>query len=202
MDYWHNMLTEKSWEILQKIKPEFRFALIGGWAVYLWAKTHKSKDIDIIVDFETLSALRKKYDLRKNEHLKKYEIKQGEIDIDIYVPYYSRLIIPVEEIETELIEGFVVAKPEYLLVLKQGAEIDRKESEKGEKDRIDILSMLFNCKIDFRLYYKILKKYRIEHLLQRLTKIVKEFSDYNYLNMTPRELKNKKHVVLEELKKI
>src|SRR3989338_1678231 len=187
MDYWHNILTEKSWEILQKIKSDFNFTLIGGWAVYLWAKTHKSKDIDIIIDFETLSKLKEKYGLRKNEHLKKYEIKQEEIDIDIYVPYYSKLIIPLEEIETEKIEAFTVAKLEYLLVLKQGAEMERKESEKGEKDRVDILSILFNCSINYRLYQRILKKHNLEHLLERLVKIVKGFDNYKYLNLTPRE---------------
>ena len=202
MDYWHNMLTEKSWKILQEIKPEFNFILIGGWAVYLWAKTHKSKDIDIIIDFETLSKLKEKYDLRKNDHLKKYEIRQEEIDIDIYVPYYSKLIIPVEEIETEKIEGFSVAKLEYLLILKQGAELDRKESEKGEKDRIDILSILFNCSVNYKLYFQILKDNNLENLLGRLIKIIKEFDNYKYLTLTPRELKLKKKKVLEELKKI
>ncbi len=202
MDYWNDILTEKSWGILQKIKSEFGFTLIGGWAVYLWAKTHKSKDIDIIVDFEALSDLKKKYDLRKNEHLKKYEIKQAEIDIDIYVPHYSNLAMPLEAIETEEIEGFKVAKLEYLLILKQTAELERKESEKGEKDRIDIVSLLFNCQLDFNFYYNILKKYKLEHLLQRLFKVVKEFKDYNYLNLTPRQLKLRKQQILEELKKL
>lgn len=200
MDYWHNILTEKSWKILQEIKPDFKFILIGGWAVYLWAKTHKSKDIDIIVDFETLSKLKRKYDLRKNVHLKKYEIRKEEIDIDVYVPHYSKLIMPLEKVMTEKIEGFSVARPEYLLILKQGAELDRKESEKGEKDRIDIVSMLFNCAIDFQSYYNILKKHKLDHLLKRLKELVSQFKDYNYLKMTPRQLKIKKQEVLEKLK--
>jgi len=202
MDYWHSILTEKSWEILQKLRKEFSFILIGGWGVYLWARTHKSKDIDIIVDFDTLTALKEKYDIRKNDNLKKYEIKQDEIDIDIYVPYYSKLAIPVEKIKAEKIEGFLVAKSEYLLILKQGAEMERKESERGEKDRIDIISMLFNCKIDFKLYYSILKRHKIEHLLRRLIALLKEFQDYNYLNITPRQLRIKKQKVMEELKHI
>ena len=195
-------MTEKSWQILQEIKQGFEFTLIGGWAVYLWAKTHKSKDIDIIVDFETLSNLKEKYGIRKNDSLKRYEIKKSEIDIDIYVPYYSTLAIPVEYVQAEKIEGFSVAKPEYLLALKQGAEIDRKESLKVEKDRIDILSMLFNCRIDFKLYLELLKKYRIENFFGRLYKIVKEFQDYNYLNLAPGELKVKKLKVMDEIKKI
>lgn len=199
MDYWHNILTEKSWKILQQIKQDFKFTLIGGWAVYLWTKGHKSKDIDIIVDFETLSQLKKKYDLRKNEKLKKYEIRVEEIDIDIYVPHYSGLM-PLEEVDTEKVEGFAVAKPEYLLILKQGAELERKESEKGEKDRIDIISLLFFCAMDFDLYYRILKKHKAEYLAKRLRSIVSGFKDYNYINLTPRQLKLKKLEILNKLK--
>lgn len=202
MDYWHSILTERSWQVLQELKGRFPFILIGGWAVYLWAHTHKSKDIDIIVDFDTLSQLKQQYDLRKNNKLQKYEIKIDGIDIDIYVPHYSRLIIPVETIKTEQIEGFTVARPEYLLILKQGAELARKESEKGEKDRIDILSLLFNCAIDFQAYYQILKTHHCEHLLPRLKAIVRGFREASYLNLTPRQLKLKKQAVLEQLKRV
>ncbi len=75
MDYWHDLLTEKSWKILQDLKGKFSFILIGGWAVYLWARTQKSKDIDIIVDLKTLADLKKQYTVNKNDNLKKYEIK-------------------------------------------------------------------------------------------------------------------------------
>src|SRR3989338_9305639 len=202
MEYWNSMLTEKSWKILHEIRKQFNFVLIGGWAVYLWAKTHKSRDIAIVVDFQTLEKLKKDYGLRKNDHLKKYEIKQDEIDIDIYVPYYSKLAIPVEEIKSAKIEGFDVAKPEFLMILKQGAEIERKESQKGEKDRIDIISMVFNCSIYYKLYSDILEKNKIAHLLERLAKIVKEFDNYAYLSLTPRQLKLKKKEVLDKLSRI
>jgi hypothetical protein len=33
VNYWHTLLTEKSWKVLQKIKKEFDFILIGGWAI-------------------------------------------------------------------------------------------------------------------------------------------------------------------------
>jgi hypothetical protein len=82
VNYWHTLLTEKNWKVLQRIKKEFDFILIGGWAIYLYSRMHKSKGIDIIVD----------------EKLRKYEIKVDEIDIDIYVPFYSRLTIPAEEL--------------------------------------------------------------------------------------------------------
>lgn len=199
MDYWHDLLTEKSWRILQELKGKFPFILIGGWAVYLWARTQKSKDIDIIVDLQTLAVLKKQYNVNKNDNLKKYEIKQEEIDIDIYVPYYSKLCIPVEKVNAEMIEGCSVAKLEYLLALKQGAELDREKSIKGEKDRIDILSMLFNCTIDFELYTKLCKANNLFSFIPRLKSLINNWKDYNSLNVTPRVLKLKKEEVIKKI---
>ncbi len=48
MAYYHDLITEKSWRILQELKRQYQFILIGGWAVYLHASALKSKDIDII----------------------------------------------------------------------------------------------------------------------------------------------------------
>ena len=83
MEYWSTIITEKSWDVLQRIKKEFDFVLIGGWATYLWTKGHKSKDIDIIIDFKELDKLKLNYNLNKNDSLKKYEIKTEGIDIDV-----------------------------------------------------------------------------------------------------------------------
>ena len=88
--FWNSLLTEKSWKILQEFREKYDFILIGGWAVYLWAKRQKSKDIDIVVSIDELQKL-KKENLVKNDRLKKYEIKTGEIDIDIYASYFSEL---------------------------------------------------------------------------------------------------------------
>ena len=140
------------------------------------------------------------------------------MDIDIYVNFYSRLAIPLEQIRTTKIEGFDVVnievgkgrninksdvvKIEDLLILKHGAEISRKESEKGEKDRLDILSLLFYCDVDFRDYYSVLKRIGKEEFCGRLIKIVKEFKEYKYFNIPPRELKLKKKEIIEKLTKI
>ena len=203
MEYWHALITEKSWEILQKLKGKFDFVLIGGWATYLWAKSQKSKDIDVIIDFTNLEKLKKEYLLRKNDNLKKYEIKIEEIDIDIYLPFYSKLTIPIEDIPKEeitKIEGFSVVSKEILLILKQGAEEDRALSEKGEKDRIDILSLVFFCDIDYKKYFRLLKKYQKENYYQKLINITKKFKGYQSFNMTPRQLKLKKKQVIEKIK--
>ena len=62
------------------------------------------------------------------------------------------------------------------------------------------MSLLFFCTIDFDLYYKILKKRKAEYLVKRLRSIVSGFKDYNYINLTPRQLKLKKQGVLNKLK--
>jgi len=197
-------LTEKSWDLLLKIAKEpFKFVLIGGWATYLWTKQHKSKDIDIaLTDIKELDYLKQKYDLKKNDNLKKYEISFGDIDIDIYAPYFSKLSMPVEDLKdySAKVEGLSVLKPEPLLILKQGAEFDRKDSVKGIKDQIDIMTLLFFTGFDFKLYFDLLKKYRIEHYFQRLKQIVNNYKEYNYLNLTPRELKLKKKEIVKKFK--
>ena len=72
MEFWPELLTKASWERLVLLKKEFKFILIGGWAAYLHTGLHKSKDIDIIVDYDVLKKLEQKYDLIKNNNLKKY----------------------------------------------------------------------------------------------------------------------------------
>lgn len=203
MEYWHDLITEKSWKILQELKGRFNFVLIGGWAIYLWTKGLKSRDIDIIVDFNVLEILKKEYELRKNDSLKKYEIIIGEVDIDIYVPYFSKLGIPIEDIEAEssFIEGFKVANKELLLIMKQIAEESRSMSEKGEKDRIDILSILFFSDFNFKKYLKMLKKYNKEEYYTKLLSLVKGFKENKYFGMTPRQLKLKKNEILSKMKK-
>lgn len=201
MEFWNSLLTEKSWKILQELNKKYDFILIGGWAAYLWTKQQKSKDIDIVVDINELQKL-KNENLSKNERLKKYEIKIEEVDIDIYVGHFSKLALPVEELKkyASKIEGFNVVKSEALLILKQGAEIERGHSAKGEKDRIDIMSLLFFTDFDFKDYSSILKNYNLESYIDKLISLVSVYKDYSSLELTPREFKLKKKDILRELK--
>lgn len=184
MDYYHSLITEKSWKKLQELKRRHRFILIGGWAVYLYAKMQKSKDIDFICDYEELSKLRAEYDLIKNDRLKKYEIHVGEFDIDIYTPFFSELGIPPEEIEkmTTIVEGFRIPEIEALLILKQKAYQNRAGSSKGEKDRIDIISLLGF--VDFNKYVKLLKKFGEERFSQDLREILQSTRGVSELKMS------------------
>lgn len=203
MEFWNSQMIEKSWKILQELKKEYKFILIGGWAVYLWTKQQKSKDIDIVIEINELQKF-KQENLSKNDNLKKYEIKREEIDIDIYVSYFSNLAIPPEELKkykTE-IENFSVIIPEALLILKQRAESERENSVKGEKDRIDLLSLVFFTNIDWKKYVEILKNYSLEKYVDRLIYIIKNFHDYESLNLNPREFRLKKEKILKQIKKL
>lgn len=203
MEYWNTIVTEKSWNLLQKISKEIDFILIGGWAAYLWAKSHKSKDIDIVVDHKELNKLKLNYSLGKNDNLKKYEIKIEGIDIDVYLPFYSKLplINNLEQHATKL-EGFKVVKAEALLILKQAAEIDRGNTEKGLKDRIDIMDLLLKCEINFEEYENILEKEKLDNFRKRLIDIIATFKETKYFDLNPRQFKLKKKELIRAIKKI
>ena len=202
MEYWNTIVTQKSWEVLQKIRKEIDFIVIGGWAAYLWAKSHKSKGIDIVIDYKELEKLKLNYELSKNDSLKKYGIKIDDIDVDIYVPFYSKLPL-LEDIKSYVtkVEGFKVIKPIALLILKQAAEINRAATEKGLKDRIDIMDLLLKCEINFDEYKKILEREKMSGLRRRLIEIVSTFKETKYFDLSPRQLKLKKEALIKDLRK-
>jgi hypothetical protein len=204
MEFWQDWVIDKSFALLQSLRKKYRFILIGGWAVYFLTHTLKSKDIDIIVDYEELEKMKTELKIGKTEFLKKYSCEIEGISIDIYVPYYSKLAIPPEEIEknTITIEGFRIPKPEILLILKQQAEMERKHSMKGEKDRVDILSLLLSGKIDFEKYRKFVEKFKLENYSKRLYEIISRArKEFEYLGIkNPREIKKLKEILLKDLK--
>jgi len=203
MEFWNDVATDRSWDVLISLRKEADFILIGGWACYLLTKTIKSKDIDIIVDYDTLKKLKMKYPLKKTPFLRKYEMKMDEISIDIYVPFYSKFAIPVEEIpkNTLSVEGFTLPVPELLLLLKQQAELERGHSVRGQKDRVDILNILIHGNVNFEKYNELAKSFRLEGYKKRLREIVsgaqKEFS---YLGIS--DLRKAKLIRIELLEKL
>jgi len=181
--------------------------VIGGWAVWLWTKQHKSKDIDIMVDFQELTNLKEKYVLEKNDRLKKYEIKMQGFDIDIYVPFYSRLALPIEDLlkEKVRIEGINTIPCEALLILKQGAEIDRRGTIKGQKDTIDLLTLLIYAPIDFKKYFGLLKKHKKEGFAKELMAGIAQFNPADserYLGIKYAQFGKKKKELFEKIKKL
>ena len=190
VEYWPEHVTKRSWERLGELGKEFRFLLIGGWAIYLYTKLHKSKDIDVIVDLETLYSIKEKYQLKKNERLSNYEIVDEGFDIDVYVPYLSKLALPAEELlgmQATKIQGISVVPAEALLVLKQAAFIARKGTTKGTKDVIDIMSLLYYAEVDRNKYLELVKKHRLIGYEQGLLEIVRTFQELKYLGINHQE---------------
>ena len=206
-EFWNSDITEASWYGLQKLSKEVDFILIGGWAVYLYSRLQKSKDIDIIIDYDALPALKKRYKVEKNERLTKYEIKLDKYDIDIYLPNYSRLVPPPRDILSDYrdsLEGFSVPTPEALMALKLGAASARLKSPKGMKDAIDALGLLFNSGLDLTQLKAILSRYGLNSYLGLLTTILSTFdkNDLPYLNLNESSFSKLKRKYLENLRKL
>lgn len=189
MNYYRDLVTEKSWQLLQSLTKAYKFVLIGGWAVWIHTKRLKSKDIDIAVDFGQLELLRRQYQIYKNNRLQKYEAVKGEVQIDIYVPHWSQLGIPVEQILDKAIikEGFKVPPPEMLLVTKQVAHQVRQASSKGRKDLVDIVSLLLLGEFDFNSYIRWAKLKNID-LAKELLDLITEQKEIPELNLNRRQL--------------
>lgn len=160
MNYYRNIITDQSWNMLTNLSKEVDFILIGGWAVWIYTKKLKSKDIDIIVSFDQLEKLKLSFPLTKNDRLRKYEIIQGSVQIDIYVPFWSDLGFPVDIIHTysHIRDGFTVPWAEILLITKQIAYQARGGSAKGRKDMVDIVSLSLLPEISWTKYHKMLGK--------------------------------------------
>jgi hypothetical protein len=161
MNFYHNLVTEKSWQLLQSLRKKYDFILIGGWAVFLYAKALKSKDIDLVLEFSGLEKLKEEFAVSKNERLKKYEARREGMEIDIYIPFYSHLGLPVEDLRKFAVglEGFQTVEKEVLAVLKQVALTGRKETVKGRKDLVDLVCLFRLPNFNWEKYQKVISKY-------------------------------------------
>jgi len=200
-EFYHDLITEKSFKILQDLKRKFDFILIGGWAIFLYTKALKSKDIDIIIDYDELEKFKKEFSIFKNERLKKYEAKIEEVDIDIYLPYFSQLGFPLEEIKNFLqsIEGFKIPIPEILLILKVKTYTERKGTTKGEKDFLDIFTLISNEKVDWKTYKELIEKYNLKDTNQKLKEIISSAKAIPQLNLLNHRISRLKRKILEKL---
>ena len=200
-EFYHDLITEKSFKILQDLKRKFDFILIGCWAIFLYTKSLKSRDIDIIVDYDELEKFKKEFDIVKNERLKKYEAKIEQIDIDIYLPYYSNIGLPVEEVKkyTQSIEGFNVPIPEVLLILKTYTFFQRRNTTKGRKDLIDIFSLLSKEIINWQEYKELIEKYNLEEMSEKLKELVSSTKNLPELNLLNHQLSRLKRKILKTL---
>jgi len=200
--FYQQFLTDKSFTILSSLKKQFKFTLIGGWAVYFYTNSLKSKDIDMIVDFSQLEKFKNEFTIEKNERLKKYQIKIEEIDIDIYLPFYSDLGLPVEKIvkKTTSVNGFTLLEKEVLLLTKLKAYQDRGASVKGQKDLIDVISLVLLEDFDFKCLSRLIEKYKLKKYLDVLEKLILETKEVPELNLNQHAFAKKKKKLLEQVR--
>lgn len=201
MNFYHNLITTKSWQFLQTLKKKYDFILIGGWAVFLYTQALKSKDIDLILDFEQLEKLKKEFSVFKNERLKKYEARKEEVEIDIYVPFYSHPGIPAEEMKkfSLSLEGFKVPQKEALALLKQKALMSRKESVKGRKDLGDLISLFRLADFDWEKYQALVQEYNLKSLTLETAALIKKVRKIEELNLNPHQTSRLKKKILPYL---
>ncbi|MEM3402226.1 MAG: hypothetical protein QW179_00595 [Candidatus Hadarchaeales archaeon] len=168
VEFWRDEAVERSWSVLKRLHKLADFVTIGGWGVYFWTRKLKSRDIDICLDQDNFyklqaNALKLGLTIKRNPRLKKFELVMEGVEIDIYTPFMCNLVIPCTDVFRENmvsnIEGFRVAAPEVLLLLKAQAAAERWGSEKGMKDRVDIISLLAFADLKAGVLRKLVKRY-------------------------------------------
>jgi len=178
-EVWRDDIVERSWHVLGELKGFADFVLIGGWGVYLWTGKLKSRDIDLYIDQKNFYKLhseltQKGYALKRNVRLMKFEALISDVEVDIYTPFVSSLVIPCLHVFDRklysVIERFKVAIPEVLLLLKAQAAQDRWYAEKGLKDRVDIISLLKFADVKRHMLEQMLKDYDTQHTLRDVIK--------------------------------
>ncbi|MFZ5366461.1 MAG: hypothetical protein ACOZBZ_04220 [Patescibacteria group bacterium] len=204
MNFYHNLVTEKSWRLLLNLRKRYRFILIGGWAVFLYTKVLKSKDIDLVVEYEELEKLKEEFEISKNDRLKKYEARSGELEIDIYLPFYSNPGIPAEELKkfTVTLSGFTVVEKEILAILKQKVLMARGESIKGRKDLVDLVSLLRLADFDWDKYGSLIKQYKVEEYLSFTQKILRETFEIEEIGLNVHQFARLKRKILPLMEKV
>lgn len=201
MEFYHNIITEKSFQFLQKLNQQYNFILLGGWAVFLYSHNLKSKDIDVILEYEELARLKEYYDVFKNDCLKKYEIKSGEFDIDIYLPHYSDLgtDIPLIQKTAQNREGFLVPKLEVLFLLKLYVWQNRQGSVKGRKDELDFLSLAILPEFIWQEYKNLVRENYLEALNKQFLISLKNTKKIVELKINEQKMAKIKKGILKEL---
>ncbi len=200
MQYYNDLITRESFEYLQNMRKEYKFILIGGWAVYLYSKSLKSKDIDIIIDYDVLAKLKEKGEVVKNERLSKYEINTGHFDIDIYVPNYSKLGVDAAEVVNFTVnkDGFMVPALEVLFLMKLFAWYNRRGSAKGQKDELDLFSLALLPEFDWGKYLEFTDKFNFFQYDKEFRQLLKNTRSIKELDVNDQKMsKIKKQILLK-----
>jgi hypothetical protein len=126
--------------------------LIGGWASWLRDSGPMSHDIDLIVDYAAMASIAAHAtDLSQSGHIAgamKWRGTWNGVHLDLYVPHQSRLgnhlKLRVEALgqHTEVVDGRRVLSVDAHIATKWAALLDRAGSQRGDKDRDEILELM------------------------------------------------------------
>ena len=203
MEFYNDLITRESFTYLQSMRNKYDFILIGGWAVYLYSKSLKSKDIDIIIDYDVLAKIKETDEVLKNERLNKYEINAGHFDVDIYLPYFSRVGIEVEEIKKFTVgkEGFIVPALEILFLMKLFAWHNRRGSAKGQKDELDIMSLAILPEFDWKKYLELISKFSFSQFNEEFIALLKNTRSVKELGVNEQGMSKIRKNIMMSLEK-
>lgn len=201
MSFYHSLITDKSFNLLKRLRKKYDFILIGGWAVFLYTQALKSKDIDLVLEYDELEKVKESFEVSKNSRLKKYEARSAEVEIDIYVPFYSNLGLPAEDLKNFAInvEGFKTLEKEILSILKIKALMEREGTVKGRKDLIDLISLFRLPDFDWVRYKKVLAKYNLAEYLKYLREVVSKIVEIEELDLNIHKMSRLKKRVLAKV---
>lgn len=161
--------------------------IIGDIATYLYSVHNKFNiklleydyDRKLLIDIVNLKDLTDYYGgCDENKHLNKYELKINGIDYDLYLEHNHSLLFSYEELfeHSQLILDIRAPAIEHLLKLKLIAYEDRKQSIKGEQDKLDIIKLLYFADIKNKHNVKILidNKFEFKHVIEQCYEILKD----------------------------
>lgn len=195
MAVWRGDQVELSWRVLGTLRDLADFIVIGGWGVYFWTRKLKSRDIDIYIDQDNFYRLQgellgRDHIVKRNPRLRKLEALIEGVEVDIYTPFLCNLVVPCKDVLEggwfSDIEGFRVATPEVLLLLKAQAARERWHAEKGMKDRADLISLIAFADLKFDLLRELLGRYDADgSLAEVIEKALRESrAEYGFLDLT------------------
>lgn len=148
--------ASKLWNLVDHLGYDLEPSiLIGGWATQLRVGGEISKDVDLIINSDSLRAKLKTIlsDYSENHHHGGGKKVRGTVDgihIDAYIPHESvlgdKLKLDVAALakhaETDVVRGWRLLTIEAHLVTKFAAVLDRPDSEKGSKDAREIVALI------------------------------------------------------------
>ena len=164
-----------------------KIIMISDVATYFYSVQNKSNiglleysnNINLLIDIGSFKDLIDYYGgCYENKCLNKYELKIDDIDCNLYLENNHSLLFSYEELfeHSQLILDIRVPAIEHLLKLKLIAYKDRKQSIKDEKDKHDIIKLLYFADIKNKPNVKILidNKFDFKNVINQCYEILKD----------------------------